>query len=188
LERGTVTIDHGYVPIEQVNETDMFDGVVSGRDRSQPPGGQNGRWILMMSYCRLHHICANISASVIIVKPRILSRRTPQQITQQAHSRIAELRKELADIDYVCSGTLLKRMKTCGSSSCRCASDPAARHGPYYEWGHMKAGKLVHRLVSAEQAQTLLRAINNYRRLKKLLRSWEAETEQLIDAEASRQR
>ena len=183
-----MTTDHGYVPIEQVNETDMFDGVVSGRDRSQPPGGQNGRWILMMSYCRLHHICANISASVIIVKPRILSRRTPQQITQQAHSRIAELRKELADIDYVCSGTLLKRMKTCGSSSCRCASDPAARHGPYYEWGHMKAGKLVHRLVSAEQAQTLLRAINNYRRLKKLLRSWEAETEQLIDAEASRQR
>jgi len=141
----------------------------------------------MRPYCRLHHTCATISARFIIVKPHILSRRTPQQITQQAHSRIAELRKELGDIDYVCSGTLLKRMKTCGSPSCRCASDPAARHGPYYEWGHMKAGKLVHRLVSAEQAQKLLRAISNYRRLKKLLRSWEAETERLIDAEAPRQ-
>jgi hypothetical protein len=117
-----------------------------------------------------------------------VSRRTPQQITQQARSRIVKLREELADIDYVCSGTLLKRMKTCGSPSCRCASDPAARHGPYYEWGHMKAGKLVHRLVSAEQAQILLRAIGNYRRLKKLLRSWETETERLIDAEAPRQR
>ena len=52
----------------------------------------------------------------------------------------------------------------------------------------MKAGKLVHRLVSAEQAQILLRAIGNYRRLKKLLRSWEVETERLIDTEAPRQR
>jgi hypothetical protein len=96
------------------------------------------------------------------------------------------MRKALAAIDYLCSGTLLKRMKTCGSPGCRCAQDPAARHGPYYEWGHMRGGKLVHRLVSAEQAELLRRAIANYRRLKKLLRSWEVETERLIDAEAPR--
>lgn len=52
----------------------------------------------------------------------------------------------------------------------------------------MKAGKLVHRLVSAEQAVLLRRAIGNYRRLKKLLRYWEAETERLIDAGADRER
>ena len=141
----------------------------------------------MSSYCRLHRTCAIISARLLIVKLHIVSRRTPQQITDQARSRITQLRAELAAFDYVCSGTLLKRMKTCGSPGCRCARDPAARHGPYYEWGHMKAGKLVHRLVSAEQAQALLRAIGNYRRLKKLLRSWEAETERLIDAEAPHQ-
>ncbi len=91
-------------------------------------------------------------------------------------------------MDYVCSGTLLERMKTCGSPTCRCAQNPAARHGPYYEWGHMKAGKLVHRLVTAEQAGLLRRAIANYRKLKKLLRSWEGETERLIDAEADRRK
>jgi hypothetical protein len=85
----------------------------------------------------------------------------------------------------LCTGTLIKRMKSCGSPSCRCAHDPAARHGPYYEWGHMQAGKLVHRVVSAEQAQVLQGAIANYRKLKKLLRGWEAETERLIDATAS---
>ena len=42
---------------------------------------------------------------------------------------------------------LLKRMKTCGSPGCRCATDPDVRHGRYYPWGHMKAGKLLHRLV-----------------------------------------
>ncbi len=81
-------------------------------------------------------------------------------------------------MDYVCSGTLLERMKTCGSPTCRCAQNPAARHGPYYEWGHMKAGKLVHRLVTAEQAGLLRRAIANYRKLKKLLRAYSAQSDQ----------
>ena len=117
-----------------------------------------------------------------------MPKRSSQQIAEQARSRIAALRSELSAMDCVCSGTLLERMKTCGSPVCRCARDPAARHGPYYEWGHMKAGKLVHRLVSAEQAVLLRRAIGNYRRLKKLLRYWEAETERLIDAGADRER
>jgi hypothetical protein len=102
--------------------------------------------------------------------------------TTRARARIAQIRQELAAIELLCSGTLLKRMKTCGSPNCRCAHDPRARHGPYYEWGHMHAGKLVHRRVSAAQAEVLRQAIANYRRLKKLLRRWETETERLIDA------
>jgi hypothetical protein len=43
----------------------------------------------------------------------------------------------------------------------------------------------VHRVVSAEQAEVLQEAIANYRRLKKLRRGWEAETERLIDATAA---
>lgn len=106
----------------------------------------------------------------------------------RARARIEALRAELAALDLVCSGTLLKRMKTCGSAACRCAQDTAARHGPYYEWGHMHAGKLVHRLVSPEQAQLLRGAIANYRKLKKLLRAWETESERLLDATAPRSR
>ena len=104
---------------------------------------------------------------------------------ERARARITQIRQELSAIELLCSGTLLKRMKTCGSASCRCAHDPAARHGPYYEWGHMQAGKLVHRVVSADQAEVLRQAIANHRRLKKLLRGWEAETERLIDAAGS---
>ncbi|HXO64395.1 MAG TPA: DUF6788 family protein [Steroidobacteraceae bacterium] len=106
--------------------------------------------------------------------------------TTRARARIAQIRQELGAIELLCSGTLLKRMKTCGSPSCRCAHDPEARHGPYYEWGHMHAGKLVHRTISVEQAEVLRQAIANYRRLKKLLRGWEAETERLIDAAGSK--
>jgi hypothetical protein len=112
----------------------------------------------------------------------------PKQLAQQARRRIERIRAALAKIDYLCSGTLLERTKVCGKPTCRCAQDPAARHGPYYEWGHMKAGKLVRRQVSAEQAQLLRLAIENYRYAQQLLRDWEAETEQLIDAELPRSR
>ena len=113
---------------------------------------------------------------------------TPKQIARQARSRIERIRALLGQIDYLCSGTLLERTKVCGKPTCRCAQDPAARHGPYFEWGHMKGGKLVHRQVSAEQAGLLRLAIDNYRRVQQLLRDWELETEQLIDAEVPRQR
>jgi hypothetical protein len=114
-----------------------------------------------------------------------MSKSTSPRGAERARERIEQIRQELGDIELLCSGTLLKRMKTCGSPNCRCAHDPAARHGPYYEWGHMRAGKLVHRVVSAEQAEVLRQAIANYRKLKKLLRGWESESERLIDAAKS---
>ncbi len=109
------------------------------------------------------------------------------QIVKQARQRIARIQVALTAVDYLCSGTLLKRMKVCGKPGCRCAQDPAARHGPYYEWGHMQDGQLVHRRVKPEQAVILRRAIANYRKVKQLLRTWEKETERLIDAEAPRE-
>jgi hypothetical protein len=107
----------------------------------------------------------------------------PETIAKQARARITRLREALTRIDYLCSGTLLERTKMCGRPGCACATDPAARHGPYFEWGHMRAGKLVHRQVSAPHAAALRHAINNYRLVRKLLRDWEVETERLIDAE-----
>ena len=115
-----------------------------------------------------------------------MPKRTAQGHAAAARARIVKIREQLVAIDSLCSGTLLKRMKTCGSPGCRCATDPEARHGPYYEWGHMKAGKLLHRLVSPAQAQAFGVAITNYRKAKKLLRAGEAETERLINAEHPR--
>jgi hypothetical protein len=129
--------------------------------------------------------------SYIIIDARFrnvkaMPRTTAKQIIERAHKRIQAIRAAIAQTDYLCSGTLLARMNTCGKPNCRCAQDPAARHGPYYQWGHMKAGKPVHRLVSPEQANVLRVATRNYRRVKKLLRDWEAETERIIDAELPR--
>ena|SRR5215467_9042541 len=120
-------------------------------------------------------------------RSRVVPRRG-EDIRQQARERIAHIRTVLNAMEYLCSGTLLRRTKVCGKPSCRCAHDPSARHGPYYEWGHLKGGKLVHRVVSPEQAALLRLAIANYRQARKLLRAWEKETERLIDAGATGER
>jgi hypothetical protein len=112
--------------------------------------------------------------------------RDNEQQIKKARERIEGIREALNGLVYLCSGTLLKRTKTCGNPGCRCARDPAARHGPYYEWTHMRAGKLAHRTLSPQQAAIMRVAIANYRKVRKLLRDWEMATERLIDAEAPR--
>lgn len=116
-----------------------------------------------------------------------MATRRPETIARQVRERIARIREALNRIEYLCSGTLLERTKLCGRPGCACARDPSARHGPYFEWGHMRAGKLVHRQVSEQHAAALRSAIANYRLVKKLLRDWEVETERLIDAEQATQ-
>ena len=57
-------------------------------------------------------------------------------------------------------------------ANCRCAHDPSARHGPYYEWSRYRDGRLRHTLLSPQQAENMALAIKNYRRILKLLASW----------------
>jgi hypothetical protein len=94
--------------------------------------------------------------------------------------RIAAIRDRLARIDLVCSGTLTERTKTCGKPNCRCATDPDARHGPYYEWTWRQGGKLRHKILSPQQADELRTAIANYRDVQQLLQRWERESAAII--------
>ena len=100
---------------------------------------------------------------------------------KKSREKIAEIQRTLSAMEYLSSGTLLKRMKLCGNPRCHCASDPAARHGPYFEWSYLKGGKLHHRTLTPEQAGIMRLAIANQRKAKNLLRAWEAQTLHLIE-------
>lgn len=100
---------------------------------------------------------------------------TPNRARLRARS--SAIRKQLAALDFVASGTLHHRTKVCGKPTCKCATDPAARHGPYFEWGRMRGGKLVQSTVTPAQAKLLERAITNHQRAKALLAEWEHLTE-----------
>jgi len=101
--------------------------------------------------------------------------------SRKSRAKIAQIQRTLSAMQYLSSGTLLKRMKVCGNPRCHCARDPAARHGPYFEWSYLKAGKLHHRTLTTEQAEIMRLAIANQRKAKKLMRVWEAQTVNLID-------
>lgn len=98
----------------------------------------------------------------------------------EEHRSIRKTRKLIEDIDLICSGTLHERTKTCGKPNCRCATDPDARHGPYYEWSWRQDGRLMHKILSPEQAKLMKEAIANYGTVKKLLQRWERESAAII--------
>ena len=47
-------------------------------------------------------------------------------------------------MEYLSSGTLVKRMKLCANPRCQCRVDRAACHGTYYEWRFVEDGKHLH--------------------------------------------
>jgi hypothetical protein len=61
-----------------------------------------------------------------------MAQRSPKRLARSARVRIARMRGALAAIDYLCSGTRLEGIKVCGEPTCRCETDPAARHSPYF--------------------------------------------------------
>lgn len=97
-----------------------------------------------------------------------------------ARERIAAIRREIAAMELVSSGTLHTRTKTCGKANCRCAEDDGARHGPYREWNRREGGRLVHKSLSARQAEMAREAIECYREILGLLDRWERETVKII--------
>ena len=114
------------------------------------------------------------------------SRRTRRNRIRQ---RTRALRRAISAMDYVASGTLHSRTKVCGRPNCRCADDPDARHGPYHEWSRRSGGRLVHRVITAQQAKSIARAIENHRELQELVARWEEETaSEVLDAESERKR
>lgn len=87
----------------------------------------------------------------------------------QLEQRHRALLREIGEIGPVLRGTIGVYRTQCGSSGCRCHTDPAARHGPYYIWTRKVAGKTVTRTLSEEQAKLLRPWTKNMRRLDRLV-------------------
>lgn len=107
-------------------------------------------------------------------------RSTKEKDLAPSRRLIDKIKEEIVAMEIVCSGTQMARKKACGKSNCRCATDPDALHGPYHEWNRWENGRLVHKIVSAEQAAELKKAIANRRRIQTLLRDWERAAAEII--------
>lgn len=107
-------------------------------------------------------------------------RKTTANLKQRLRRQTKRMRQQIAAKDLIASGHLHVRTKVCGRPNCRCATDAAARHGPYYEWSRRRNGRQVSSTLTPQQAQIIEQAIANYREIMSLLEQWERETERLL--------
>lgn len=55
--------------------------------------------------------------------------------------RIQRSSSKIGCLDLVLRGTVAAYHTTCGKPACRCRDEPAARHGPYFQYTTKVAGK-----------------------------------------------
>jgi hypothetical protein len=83
--------------------------------------------------------------------------------------RFLELKQELQNVQYFCKGTVLERKMKCGQPGCACHTEPAKRHGPYWEWTYKVNGKTVHESLTPETGPLYKTASRQHRKLKLIL-------------------
>jgi hypothetical protein len=94
--------------------------------------------------------------------PRKSARPSPDETFRQAS-------RQLQDVNYFLKGTVSKRMMKCGQPACACHSDPARRHGPYFEWTYKVKGKTVNVKLSRQAAPLYQAATRQHRQIKTVL-------------------
>ena len=105
-------------------------------------------------------------------------------VLERQARRFLELKRGLEQLKYFCKGTVLKRMMKCGKANCACASDPAKRHGPYYELTGKTSGKTVNVKLSPAAARLYKAASMRYRKLKTLLNRLEKLSQSILRHQA----
>jgi hypothetical protein len=99
---------------------------------------------------------------------RRLSAAQLEQRLQRCGADYEAVKARIAEVGFICQGSLVERYTSCGNPNCRCA-EPDSRHGPYYQLSWKEAGKTVSRLISAEDARLYREWIANRRRLESAL-------------------
>ena len=89
-----------------------------------------------------------------------------EQSTAMMERRYARLTARLSTLGFVLQGTITERSMV--------RVDPQApgkekTYGPYYQWTFKRTGKTVTVNLTASQAKTYQRAIDNHRKMEKML-------------------
>ena len=80
-------------------------------------------------------------------------------------ARFEHVAQELPEVGFPLRGSLLERFSKCGSPGCACHTDPARRHGPYWQWTAKIKGKTVTRAVGPDQLPRYRQWTDNAKRI-----------------------
>lgn len=97
-----------------------------------------------------------------------LSRAEIERRLERCRADYEAAKARVADVGFVCVGSLAERRTSCGNPNCRCA-EPEGRHGPYWQLTWKEGGRTVTRILSEEAARHYREWIANRQRLDALL-------------------
>lgn len=96
------------------------------------------------------------------------------QLSPQQRADAARIATELGSTGLVLPGSLSERRLTCTHPGCHCHGSPPQLHGPYWYLTRKVAGKTVTKMLRPEQVEEYKVLIENGRRLRHLVREFEA--------------
>lgn len=107
--------------------------------------------------------------------------RADQKPLTELTERYRALARQLADIGFVARGSVISTTTTCSSRGCHCRTDPARRHGPYWQLSRSSGGTTRTRRLSEAEAELYQEWIANRRRAEALLDELETLAVQAAD-------
>lgn len=104
----------------------------------------------------------------------------PRLSRRELEARIAacqldyrSVKARVAEVGFICEGSLVERWTRCGKPNCRCA-EPVGRHGPYHQLSWKEHGRTVSRRLTADDARLYREWIANRHQLDALVNEMKA--------------
>ena len=96
--------------------------------------------------------------------------------------RYQELQRQLADIGFVCNGTVMSVYRKCGKPGCGCKESVSMQHGPYHIWTRKEKGKTVTRSLSEKQARQCSLYLRNFKKMESIIEEMKKISIQMIES------
>ena len=101
--------------------------------------------------------------------------------TVNAERRQRQIAGEIARLGLCLPGSLVERTTRCGSTRCRCHTDPSHRHGPYPSWIRKVGAKTITRTLSPAQFERYRPLFDNTKRLRELISELETLSAETVE-------
>ena len=113
--------------------------------------------------------------------------RAEQEPLAELTERYRALARQLADVGFIARGSVISTTTTCSSRGCHCRTDPARRHGPYWQLSRSSGGTTRTRRLSAAEAELYQAWIANRRRAEAVLDELEELSAQAAESTLGRE-
>jgi len=103
----------------------------------------------------------------------------PKQINRLLQ-KFGKEKESLLSVGVFRKGSITERWMTCGNPICKCKTDTAKRHGPYYWWTTKEKGRTQAIIVPKKFLSEARTYLKNYQQLKTQINALSQLSEQII--------